>query len=106
MIYVLMPTLIREGKVYIAESPLFEITYKDGETEIRIDVNSISELKDYLSKKGIDLEEEIGGEIVSDDDEEGSEESGDEESDPDAEEEVPEYDLDDLGDIFGAEDGQ
>ena len=26
MIYVLMPTLIREGKVYIAESPLFEIT--------------------------------------------------------------------------------
>ena len=26
MIYVLMPTLIKEGKVYIAESPLFEIT--------------------------------------------------------------------------------
>lgn len=26
MIYVLMPTLIREGKVYIAESPLYEIT--------------------------------------------------------------------------------
>ena len=82
---------------------------KEGETEIRIDVNSIMELKDYLSKKGIDLEEEIGGEIVSDDEEEGSEESGDSEEEtdnPDAEEDVPEYNLDDLGDIFGAEDEQ
>ncbi|MBE6741755.1 MAG: DNA topoisomerase [Ruminococcaceae bacterium] len=29
MIYRLMPKLIEEGKVYIAESPLYEITYKD-----------------------------------------------------------------------------
>lgn len=29
MIYRLMPTLIREGKVYIAESPLYEISFKD-----------------------------------------------------------------------------
>lgn len=29
MIYTLMPTLITEGKVYIAESPLYEISYKD-----------------------------------------------------------------------------
>ncbi len=29
MIYRLMPTLIKEGKVYIAESPLYEITLKD-----------------------------------------------------------------------------
>lgn len=29
MIYRLVPTLIREGKVFIAESPLFEITTKD-----------------------------------------------------------------------------
>ncbi len=29
MIYRLMPTLIREGKVYIAESPLYEINTKD-----------------------------------------------------------------------------
>ena len=29
MLYRLCPTLIREGYVYIAESPLFEITYKD-----------------------------------------------------------------------------
>ena len=30
MIYRLMPTLIKEGKVFIAESPLYEITCKDG----------------------------------------------------------------------------
>lgn len=29
MIYCLMPTLIKEGKVFIAESPLYEITCKD-----------------------------------------------------------------------------
>ena len=29
MLYRLCPTLIRDGYVYIAESPLFEITYKD-----------------------------------------------------------------------------
>jgi len=29
MVYRLCPTLIKEGKVYIAESPLYEITYKD-----------------------------------------------------------------------------
>lgn len=32
MFYVLTPTLISEGKIFIAESPLFEITY-DGKTE-------------------------------------------------------------------------
>ncbi|MDD6313361.1 MAG: toprim domain-containing protein [Firmicutes bacterium] len=30
MLYRLLPTLIREGKVFIAESPLYEITAKDG----------------------------------------------------------------------------
>ena len=29
MLYRLTPTLIKEGKVFIAESPLFEITTKD-----------------------------------------------------------------------------
>ena len=89
----------------ISEDDIDVMDDKDGETEIRIDVNSVMELKDYLAKKGIDLEEEIGGEIVSDDDEdEGSEEEGSEEGDDEeSEEEVPQYDLDDLGDIFGAE---
>lgn len=72
--------------------------------EVRVDVNSVMELKDYLAKKGIDLEEEIGGEIVSDDNDddtdadntEGGEEGGEEE----------EFNFDDLGDIFGAEDDE
>lgn len=33
MFYRLMPSLIREGKIYIAESPLFEINYKKGKEE-------------------------------------------------------------------------
>ncbi len=33
MLYRLCPTLIRDGYVYIAESPLFEIKYKDGGKE-------------------------------------------------------------------------
>ena len=72
--------------------------------DIRIDVNAVMELKDYLAKKGIDLEEEIGGEIVSDDEE--SEDSEDKENDEEnAEGEGDEdFDFDNLGDIFGAED--
>ena len=34
MLYRLCPTLIRDGYVYIAESPLFEINYKDGGKEL------------------------------------------------------------------------
>ena len=68
--------------------------------DIRIDVNAVMELKNYLAKKGIDLEEEIGGEIVGDDEE--SEDSEDKEN---AEGEGDEdFDFDNLGDIFGAED--
>jgi len=70
--------------------------------DIRIDVNSVMELKDYLSKKGIDLEEEIGGEIVSDEDSEDSDEENDDENKEGDDED--EFDFDNLGDIFGAED--
>lgn len=73
----------------------------DDNVDIRIDVNSVMELKDYLEKKGIDLEEEIGGEIVSDDDEDDSDD--DENKDGDKEED---FDFDDLGDIFGADDDE
>lgn len=73
--------------------------------DIRIDVNSVIELKDYLSKKGIDLEEEIGGEIVSDDDETDDEnEDGSEEEDENKEgDDEEDFDFDNLGDIFGAD---
>lgn len=70
--------------------------------DIRIDVNAVMELKDYLSKKGIDLEEEIGGEIVSDEDSDDNDEENDDENKEDDNEE--EFDFDNLGDIFGAED--
>jgi hypothetical protein len=72
--------------------------------EVRVDVNSVMELKDYLATKGIDLEEEIGGEIVSDDgedDDETSDDNKDEEDDKGEDEE--DFNFDDLGDIFGAE---
>lgn len=74
--------------------------------EIRIDVNSVMELKDYLEKKGIDLEEEIGGEIVDDSDED--EESSDDEEKKDDEEgdEEGDFDFNDLGDLFGADDSE
>lgn len=72
----------------------------DENVDIRIDVNSVFELKDYLEKKGIDLEEEIGGEIVDD-----SDDSDDENSDENGEEgdEEAEFNFDDLGDLFGAD---
>lgn len=75
----------------------------DKNVDIRIDVNSVMELKDYLTKKGIDLEEEIGGEIVSDDDEGESDEGGSDEGDEGSDDD---FNFDDLGDIFGAGDGE
>ena len=72
--------------------------------EIRVDVNSVMELKDYLAKKGIDLEEEIGGEIVSDDSDDDTDTDNAEDGDEGGDEE--EFNFDDLGDIFGAEDDE
>jgi hypothetical protein len=76
--------------------------------EIRIDVNSIMELKDYLSKKGIDLEEEIGGEIVDDSDDDSDKEDSDEENgdDENKEGDDEDFDFDNLGDLFGAEEDE
>ena len=59
------------------------------------------ELKDYLNKKGIDLEEEIGGEIVSDD-EESDDDSDDKDSDDENGDEE-DFDFDNIGDLFGAD---
>lgn len=47
MIYRLIPTLIDEGKVFIAESPLFEITTGDGKTFFAYDEK---EKNDFLKK--------------------------------------------------------
>ncbi len=52
MIYRLVPTLINEGKVYIAESPLFEIGTK-GETYFAYNEVQKNEILKNLEEKGI-----------------------------------------------------
>ena len=49
MIYRLMPRLIEEGKVYIAESPLYEITYKD-QTYFAYNEIEMDEIKEKLGE--------------------------------------------------------
>lgn len=81
----------------------------DENSKIKVDVNSVKELKDYLKGKGIDLEEKIGGEIVDDD--EDSDSKDDEDKDDDSKEddkkdkdgEGGEDDFADMdfGDLFG-----
>ena len=69
----------------------------DDETaEIKVDANSVMELKDYLKGKGIDLEEKIGGEIVDDNEDE---ESTDDKDKEDSEEDKKSKDDDNLGDF-------
>ncbi|MDD4772791.1 MAG: toprim domain-containing protein [Eubacteriales bacterium] len=60
MLYRLLPTLIKKGKIYIAESPLFEITAKDkiyfayNETEKQQILNKISNTKYTIQRsKGL-----------------------------------------------------
>ena len=89
---------IAEDDIEILDAEEDEDTVK-----IKVDVNSVHELKDYLSGKGIDLEEKIGGEII--DDEEGEEKKDDDAAKDDKEkkdgdEEDPFSDMD-FGDIFG-----
>lgn len=89
----------------IAEDDIEILDAEEGEdtVKIKIDVNSVHELKDYLSSKGIDLEEKIGGEII--DDEEDEEKDKDDESKDDKEkkdgDEEDSFDDIDFGDIFG-----
>jgi hypothetical protein len=81
----------------------------DENSKIKVDVNSVKELKDYLKGKGIDLEEKIGGEIVDDD--EDSDSKDDEDKDDDSKEDDKEGKDDkggeddfadmDFGDLFG-----
>ena len=84
----------------------------DEDSKVRVDVNSVMELKDYLSGRGIDLEEEIGGKIVSDDDDEdsaddgGDSDSGDDnggDDNNDDDDNLDDFNFDELGDIFGAD---
>ena len=89
----------------IAEDDIEILDAEEGEdtVKIKIDVNSVHELKDYLSGKGIDLEEKIGGEII--DDEEDEKKDKDDKSKDDKEkkdgDEEDSFDDIDFGDIFG-----
>ena len=51
MLYRLCPTLIRDGYVYIAESPLFEITYKDKTWFAYNEAEKVRILRDDLAGK-------------------------------------------------------
>lgn len=53
MLYRLTPTLIREGYVYIAETPLFEIIYKDKTWFAYNEAEKIQILKGMEGKKPI-----------------------------------------------------
>lgn len=73
---------------------------EDGDSEetvkIKVAIDSFDALKEYLEGKGFDLEEELGGEIVTDgeDDDEGDEEDG-------KEKEELEGTFDGFDDLFG-----
>lgn len=80
----------------------------DEDVQIKVDADSVKELKDYLSGKGIDLEEKIGGEIIDDEEESNdNDDSSDDSSDDDNkdksdDEEEMNFD-DEFGDLFGDE---
>ncbi|MCH5188111.1 MAG: DNA topoisomerase [Oscillospiraceae bacterium] len=59
MLYILIPTLISEGKVYIAESPLFEITHKN-KTYFAYDEREKAEILSKLPEKGVDIQRSKG----------------------------------------------
>ena len=88
----------------IAEDDIEILDAEDDEdtVKIKIDVNSVHELKDYLSGKGIDLEEKIGGEIIDDEEGEDKDDTADKDSEKkkDGDEEDSLDDID-FGDIFG-----
>lgn len=101
---------ISEDDIEILEDDDDDEDDDEATVDFRIDAGSILELKDYLEKKGIDLEEKIGGEIVDDDEdgddkdgEEGGDEGGDKEGGDDDENEIDNLDFGDLGDIFGGD---
>ncbi len=78
----------------------------DENAKVRVDADYAKELKDYLSGKGIDLEEKIGGEIVDDSEEEEDKEKDEEEPKDDEEKKDDDEDIDfdtEFGDLFGDE---
>ncbi|MBR2885786.1 MAG: DNA topoisomerase [Clostridia bacterium] len=59
MLYTLVPTLIEEGKVYIAESPLFEIVHKDV-SYFAYNEKEKAEILSKLPEKGVSIQRSKG----------------------------------------------
>ena len=73
----------------------------DDEVGIKVDVNSFDALKSYCESIGIDLEEELGGEVVSDDEEDNTADDTesvdtDDESDDEEDSDFTDAEMDDL----------
>lgn len=68
------------------------------DTELVVNVNSIEALRSWLDAKGVDLEEMLGGEIVSEDEEEkeSEEKESDDSADSDEEPDLRDADFDDF----------
>lgn len=63
MFYRLLPTLLKEGKIYIAESPLFEITVKDTKNNKNAQNNSVTFFAYNEHEKNMIVEENSGKKI-------------------------------------------
>lgn len=53
MLYRLVPTLIREGRVFIVETPLFTVIKKDGTMEFAYNEQELNDIREELNSQGI-----------------------------------------------------
>lgn len=92
---------VEEGDIEVTDN---EDADDEDEVGIKVDVNSFDALKSYCDSIGIDLEEELGGEVVSDEDkEEETEDSEDTEApadDTESDEDGENFTDAELEDIF------
>jgi hypothetical protein len=73
---------------------------KDETVKVKVAVNSFDALKEYLEGKGFNLEEELGGEIVSDDSDSDSEDGDSEDGDSEDDGASLDAEFDGFDDLF------
>ena len=71
----------------------------DDQVDIRVDVNSIDALIKYLESVGINLEDELGGEVISTDDEDVEDDTDNAETD-DTDDAADDFNQDEFDDLF------
>lgn len=76
---------------------------EDANVDIRVDVKSIDSLKDYLNGVGINLEDELDGEIISDDEANKSDDASDDANDDNSGAEGEDGDDVNFDDLFADE---